>query len=231
MNRGFGFIRYRGVFFSTGSISMAGNLEQHNETSPLRVSFPRRYRFIDQISEHGGTELWSARDRCLKRTVYYRRSKGDDEGNRRIEHEFSVISSLRHPAVPVLYDLGKEGEGAAFYTFEYVPGTSLSSTLSKFGETCLPEVLNQICRALEYFHSRGCYFRLLNPVNPIVVPLSVDSRFGKTASGGEWNAGGGRYVRVKFTDFGQAIRADEREHPVRKSLLIPTNRFTLLPSS
>src|SRR4029077_15943455 len=91
------------------------------------------------------------------------------EAKQRFEREARVISSLNHPHICVLHDVGTQ-DGLAYLVMEYVQGESLDSRLAK-GPLPLKQALEcgmQICDALEKAHRAGIVHRDLKPGNVIL---------------------------------------------------------------
>jgi serine/threonine protein kinase len=84
----------------------------------------------------------------------------------RFEREARVISSLQHPHICTLYDVGHQ-DGIDYLVMEYLEGESLAHRFAK-GELPLEEVLKwgiEICDGLEQAHRRGIVHRDLKPGN------------------------------------------------------------------
>jgi eukaryotic-like serine/threonine-protein kinase len=115
-------------------------------------------------------EVYRARDTRLDRTVAVKilpaHLSDNPEARQRFEREARVISSLNHPHICVLHDVGTQN-GTAFLVMEYVQGESLQLRLQK-GPLPLKQALEcavQICEALERAHRAGIVHRDLKPGN------------------------------------------------------------------
>src|SRR6185503_17502847 len=109
----------------------------------------------------------------------------------RLEREARAASSLNHPHIVTVYELGAEGEDR-YIVMELVDGTSIRSLLA--GGALSPERLlsigAQVADALAAAHDKGIVHRDLKPENVLV-----------TADG-----------RAKILDFGLARFTLEEEH-------------------
>jgi Tol biopolymer transport system component len=88
------------------------------------------------------------------------------EAKQRFEREARTISSLNHPHICVLHDVGSQ-DGTSYLVMEYLQGESLESQL-RSGPLPLKQVLEvgvQICEALEKAHRAGIVHRDLKPGN------------------------------------------------------------------
>ena len=91
------------------------------------------------------------------------------ELRKRFEQEARAVSSLNHPNICTLHDIGCE-DGVDFMVLEYVEGETLLERLKK-GPLPLDEVLQyaiQIADALDKAHRHGVVHRDLKPGNIII---------------------------------------------------------------
>ncbi|MCU1299937.1 MAG: serine/threonine protein kinase [Candidatus Sulfotelmatobacter sp.] len=115
-------------------------------------------------------EVYRARDTRLDRTVAVKilpsHLSENPEAKQRFEREARAISSLNHPHICVLHDVGSQ-DGTSYLVMEYLQGESLESQLRK-GRLPLKQALEvgvQICEALEKAHRAGIVHRDLKPGN------------------------------------------------------------------
>jgi eukaryotic-like serine/threonine-protein kinase len=121
-------------------------------------------------------EVYRARDTRLERTVAIKilppHLSDDPTLRQRFEREAKAISSLNHPHICVLYDVGNQ-DGTQFLVMECVEGETLAKRLEK-GPLPLEQVLKygtQIADALDKAHRSGVLHRDLKPGN-IMLPAS-----------------------------------------------------------
>src|SRR5215470_17234169 len=102
----------------------------------------------------GMGEVYRARDTRLDRTVAIKilptHLSDSPEFKQRFEREARAISSLNHPHICHLYDIGSH-DGTDFLVMEFLDGETLADRLRK-GAMPLPELLKtgiQIAEALE----------------------------------------------------------------------------------
>ena len=115
-------------------------------------------------------EVYRARDTRLERTVAIKilpaHLSSDSTRKQRFEREAKTISSLNHPHICVLYDVGHQ-DGVDYLVMECVEGETLAQRLQK---SCLPleQTLRfgaQIADALDKAHRNGVVHRDLKPGN------------------------------------------------------------------
>ena len=122
------------------------------------------YEIIALLGAGGMGEVYEARDTRLERTVAIKICKGLI--NERFEREARAISSLNHPHICALYDIGREGS-VDFLVMEFIEGESLETRLRR-GPLPLDEALRiaiQIAGALDAAHRKGVVHRDLKPGN------------------------------------------------------------------
>src|ERR1017187_8187855 len=128
------------------------------------------YEIQSPLGAGGMGEVYRARDTRLDRTVAVKilpsHLSENSEAKQRFEREARTISSLNHPNICTLHDIGSES-GTAYLVMEYVQGETLESRLQK-GPLPLKQALEcgiQICDALEKAHRAGIVHRDLKPGN------------------------------------------------------------------
>jgi Tol biopolymer transport system component/predicted Ser/Thr protein kinase len=128
------------------------------------------YEILAPIGAGGMGEVYRARDTRLERTVAIKilppHLSDDATRRQRFEREAKVISSLNHPHICTLYDVGQQ-DGVDFIVMEYLEGESLAERLGK-GPLPLAQVLQcgtQIASALDKAHRNGVTHRDLKPGN------------------------------------------------------------------
>jgi Tol biopolymer transport system component len=128
------------------------------------------YEISSRIGAGGMGEVWRARDTRLGRDVAIKvLPEGvaqNDEFLVRFEREAKTISSLNHPNICTLFDVGHES-GAHFLVMELIEGESLADRLQK-GPLSPDQVLKigaQIADALNRAHKQGIVHRDLKPGN------------------------------------------------------------------
>src|SRR6059036_508601 len=98
----------------------------------------------------------------------------DPQALARFQREAKVISSLNHPHICVLYDVGRQ-DGMDYLVMECVEGETLAKRLEK-GALPLEQVLKygtQIADALDKAHRSGVVHRDLKPGNIMLTSTGV----------------------------------------------------------
>jgi eukaryotic-like serine/threonine-protein kinase len=136
------------------------------------------YEILELIGAGGMGEVYKARDTRLDRTVAIKvlsaAHAGDNERRLRFEREARAISSLSHPHICALYDIGDQ-EGVPFLVMEHLEGETLEDRLRQ-GPLPLEQGLRdaiEIAGALEQAHRHGVIHRDLKPANVMLTRNGV----------------------------------------------------------
>src|SRR4051812_9944077 len=120
------------------------------------------YEIVGLIGKGGMGEVYRARDTRLDRTVALKLL--NTAHAERFEREARAISSLNHPHICALYDVGTEN-GRSYLVMEYVEGKPLSPPLPVAKAL---EYSIQLAEALAAAHRHGIIHRDLKPGNLLV---------------------------------------------------------------
>jgi serine/threonine protein kinase len=147
---------------------------------PLKVAGDRvgPYEIVSLISRGGMGEVYRANDTRIDRTVAVKLlSPGVVESlarRDRFEREARAVSSLNHPHICSLYDVGEQDE-TPFLVMEYVEGETLAERLAR-GALPTDQVLRhsiEIAEALDHAHRHGVVHRDLKPANVMLTGSGV----------------------------------------------------------
>jgi tRNA A-37 threonylcarbamoyl transferase component Bud32 len=133
-----------------------------------------RYRFEEFLGRGGMGEVWRGSDQVLAREVAVKvlreRVFGDGEARARFEEEARHVSSLEHPSIVPVYDLGELADGRPFFVMKRIHGQTLADLL-KARATPAEDlarwvgVFEQVCVAVAFAHARDVIHRDLKPSN------------------------------------------------------------------
>ena len=131
------------------------------------------YEIVSAIGAGGMGEVYKARDTRLDRTVAIKvlpeHRYSTPQARERFEREAKAISSLNHPHICTLHDVGQQ-DGIDFLVMEYLEGQTLADRLKK-GPLPPDQVLQlsiQITSALDAAHRHGVIHRDLKPGNIVL---------------------------------------------------------------
>src|SRR5579864_5436643 len=118
------------------------------------------YEILASIGSGGMGEVYRARDTRLNRAVALKiiplSRMGDPARRRRFLKEAKTASSLNHPNIVTVYDIGSD-QGVDYLAMELVPGKPLDQLIPR-GGFALQELLRyaiQIADALAKAHAAG----------------------------------------------------------------------------
>jgi TolB-like protein/Tfp pilus assembly protein PilF/tRNA A-37 threonylcarbamoyl transferase component Bud32 len=132
-----------------------------------------RYTILARAGSGAMGVVYRARDTRLHREVALKTLRPDaldqPERRHRFTHEALAASSLAHPNIVVIYDIGREAD-ADFIAMEFVPGRTLDQLIGGSGLPWRDAIRHacQIAAALEAAHASGIIHRDLKPTNVIV---------------------------------------------------------------
>ena len=148
-----------------------------------------RYQIIKSIGEGGMANVYLAYDTILDRNVAVKVLRGDlatdDKFVRRFQREALSASSLNHPNIVEVYDVG-EDNGQYYIVMEYIEGKHLKELIKKRGHLTLTEVVDimlQITDGMSVAHDSYIIHRDIKPQNIMILENGL----------------------VKITDFGIAM--------------------------
>ena len=154
-----------------------------------------RYLIIRTIGEGGMANVYLAHDTILDRDVAIKVLRGDladdEKFVRRFQREAISASSLSHPNIVEMYDVG-EDNGVYYIVMEYVPGRTLKSLIKRRGALTIPEVLDimmQLTSGIAHAHASYIIHRDIKPQNVMILEDGM----------------------VKITDFGIAMALNSNE--------------------
>jgi TolB-like protein/predicted Ser/Thr protein kinase len=122
------------------------------------------------LGRGGMGEVYRATDLALQRPVALKLcAGGGEEGS--LLREAQVASSLNHPGIAVVYEVGEFERGGcceAFIAMEYVPGKTLAVLRGSLSPAEVLEIGIQAADALSEAHAKGIVHRDVKPSNIMV---------------------------------------------------------------
>ena len=195
------------------------------------------YEIVSPIGAGGMGEVYRARDTRLDRTialkVLSRDLAADPAARERFEREARAISSLSHPNICVLHDVGRDGD-VDFLVMEYLEGESLAARLEK-GPVAVDETLRiaaAVADALEKAHRAGIVHRDLKPANIMLTrsgPKIVDFGLAKSSPTTAARQGvsmlltQGKPITVEARSSARSRTCHPNSSKARKSMPAPTS--------
>ncbi len=130
------------------------------------------YELEKKIGQGGMGVVYKAYHRSLRRTVALKVITGgglrDEVDIARFHIEAEAAARLDHPGIIPVYDVG-EHNGNHYYAMAYIEGPSLSQFVGGKAKPLPPrrtaQLMEQVCRAVQYAHDRAVIHRDLKPAN------------------------------------------------------------------
>ena len=162
-----------------------------------------RYKILDVIGGGGMSNVYLAHDMILDRDVaikilHYNFSN-EQEMHRRFQREALSATSLTHPNIVSIYDVGEDGD-MHYLVMEYVKGQTLKQYIQKYAPlapTKCVDIMKQLTSAIAHAHQNQIIHRDIKPQN-----ILMDE------SG-----------NVKITDFGIAMALEDTSFTRTNSVL------------
>src|SRR5689334_10883317 len=165
------------------------------------------YEVVARLGAGGMGEVYRARDTRLGRDVAIKvlpqHLSEQPEIRSRFEREARTVSSLNHPNICTLFDVGREGD-TDYLVMELIDGETLAQRLSR-GALPAAELLRlgvQIADALDRAHRAGVIHRDLKPANVMITRAGAKLMdFGLSRASA---AGGGAGLSRTLSGFTQS---------------------------
>jgi eukaryotic-like serine/threonine-protein kinase len=128
------------------------------------------YTVLRWIGAGGMGEVYLAEDTRLGRKVAIKllpdKFTGDEERLRRFEHEACAASTLNHPNILTIYEVGVS-DGTSFIVTEYIEGETLRHRLTSAPLSIIEalDIAMQVASALAAAHEAGVVHRDIKPEN------------------------------------------------------------------
>lgn len=148
-----------------------------------------RYKMKELIGSGGMADVYLANDMILERDVAIKVLRleyaNDEEFIARFDREAQSATSLSHPNIVNIYDVGEE-DNILYIVMEYVDGMTLKEYIHRYGPLDVTEaidIMKQITSAIAHAHENAIVHRDIKPQN-----ILIDT-----------------YGNIKVTDFGIAV--------------------------
>ncbi len=162
-----------------------------------------RYEIIKLLGEGGMANVYLAIDTILNRKVAVKILRGDlandEKFVRRFQREALAASSLSHPNIVEMYDVG-EDNGNFYIVMEYIEGKNLKQLIKKRGVLTLSEIIDimlQLTDGLSHAHDAYIIHRDIKPQNILILDNGM----------------------VKVTDFGIAMALNSSQLTQTNSIM------------
>ncbi|WP_057913455.1 Stk1 family PASTA domain-containing Ser/Thr kinase [Peribacillus muralis] len=133
-----------------------------------------RYKLIEMVGGGGMANVYLARDMILDRDVALKILRmdfnNDEEFIKRFNREAQAATSLAHPNIVSIYDVGEE-DAIYYIVMEYVDGFTLKQYIQKYYPIPVDkalDIMKQITAAISHAHHNGIIHRDIKPQNILI---------------------------------------------------------------
>jgi serine/threonine-protein kinase len=173
-----------------------------------------KYRLDSYLSKGGMGSVYKATHVMLNKPVAVKMINAEivssPEMVRRFQREARAATTLSHPNIAGVFDLGQTSDGTLYIAMEFIDGPSLKSVLSKEGPMAparIVSLLSQVSEALAVAHRHGVVHRDLKPHN---IMLARDEH--------------GREI-AKLVDFGVAKTFEQATQLTQTGFVVGTPQY------
>ncbi|MCA8956796.1 MAG: protein kinase [Planctomycetes bacterium] len=193
---------------SSPSGRLARRIAESTAALPERIG---PYRVVRPLGEGGMGSVFEAEQDNPRRRValkILRVGLAWTEGQRRFEHEKSVLARLQHPGIAQIYAAGTaelHGSEQPYFAMEFVDGEPLTAFVRAHGTPLRDrlELFVRICDAVQYAHRMGVVHRDLKPANILVAadgrPKVLDFGIARVTDGPGLTTVGSDHARILGT--------------------------------
>tara|TARA_R110002096_G_scaffold14899_7_gene52595 strand:+ start:409 stop:3156 length:2748 start_codon:yes stop_codon:yes gene_type:complete len=183
-----------------------------------------RYQDEQEIARGGMGTVYRVWDPSLKRGIAKKvlgtgsASRGATAGlTERFLEEAQVTAQLDHPGIVPVHELGRDAEGRVYYTMSLVRGRNFKQIIDLVHKgqegwtlTRALGVLQRVCEAVAFAHSKGVIHRDLKPANIMVGPFGqtyvLDWGLARVAANPS-----GAVSRDESSDDGAPVQSERRD--------------------
>jgi len=159
----------------------------------------KRYQILKKLGTGSTGEVYKVKDlkdqKIIALKILYL-----DRPVQRFKREFRLLAGFYHPYLCSVYDFGiLDDDGRSYFTMEYIDGEDIYTAAQGVSYETIYTWIVQVCRVLEYIHSRGLIHYDIKPGNVLVAKGKEQG-----AEGNKKRYAQSSMLHVKLMDFGLA---------------------------
>jgi serine/threonine protein kinase len=169
-------------------------MEAHAEAANdprIGMVLQERYRILRKLGEGGMGAVYEGEHLVIKKRVAIKVQHPQFANNpeivARFHREAEAATSIGHPNIIEVNDMGRFPDGAAYMVLEFLKGRDWSKDIATEGPQPLGKVvhiMSQVCDALSAAHAKGIVHRDLKPENIFLLERGNDPAFVKVVDFG-----------------------------------------------
>jgi serine/threonine protein kinase/tetratricopeptide (TPR) repeat protein len=134
---------------------------------PKRI-IDRRYQILKRLGAGSTGEVYKVKDLRDKKIIALK-ILYPDRPVQRFKREFRLLAGFHHPYLCTVYDFGILDDERNYFTMEYIDGEDMYTATHGVSYETIYTWIVQLCRVLEYIHSRGLIHYDIKPGNVLIV--------------------------------------------------------------
>ncbi len=142
-----------------------------NDKIKRQVTIDNRYRILKKLGAGAMGDVHKVRDLKDKKIIALKilsKEKTTSEAVQRFKREFKLLAGLHHPNLCSVYDFGILKDGRSYFTMEYIDGKDIFRASKSLPQKKIYPWIVQLCRVLEYIHSKGLLHYDIKPGNVLI---------------------------------------------------------------
>ena len=178
-----------------------------------RTTIDNRYVVVKRIGTGATGSVYKVKDTKNNRIIALKvlsKDRTSSTAVQRFKREFKLLTQLHHPNLCSVYDFGILDDERSYFTMEYVDGENIYKAAAGVAYDKILEWIVQLCRVLEYIHSKGLIHYDIKPGN-ILIAKGIEQR----ARGNKKLYAQNPMPQAKLMDFGLS-----GEHRIKGGTLI-----------
>ena len=171
-----------------------------------------RYRIVRKLGDGGMGSVYEGEHVLIKRRVaikvLHSQFAQNPEIVARFQREAEAATSIGHPNIIEVTDMGRFPDGTAYMVLEFLDGRDWSKDIEREGPQPVGKVihiLTQVCDALTAAHAKGIVHRDLKPENIYLIERNGDTCFAKVLDFGISKIADGQAENRSLTQTGTAL--------------------------